>query len=94
MGTVLACKPVEGAKKLLVSQIQVGDQVRQIVSGIAAQYTPEDMVGRRVIVVTNLKPVKLRGVLSEGMVLCADDGKGGFCLLTPEREVPSGSEVS
>ncbi len=94
VGTVLACKPVEGAKKLLVSQIQVGDQVRQIVSGIAAQYTPEDMVGRRVIVVTNLKPVKLRGVLSEGMVLCADDGKGGFCLLTPEREVPSGSEVS
>ena len=94
VGEVLECKPVEGAKKLLVSQIKIGNEVRQIVSGIAAYYKPEEMVGKKVIVVTNLKPVKLRGVLSEGMVLCADDGQGGFCVLKPEKDVPSGSVVS
>ena len=94
IGEVLECKPVEGAKKLLVSQIKIGDEVRQIVSGIAKYYKPEEMVGKKVVVVTNLKPVKLRGVLSQGMILCADDGEGGFCVLRPEKDVPSGSTVS
>ncbi len=94
IGEVLECKPVEGAKKLLVSQIKIGDEVRQIVSGIAQYYKPEEMVGKKVVVVTNLKPVKLRGVLSQGMILCADDGKGGFCVLRPEKDVPGGSIVS
>ncbi len=94
VGKVLECKPVEGAKKLLVSQIKIGSEVRQIVSGIAEHYTPEQMVGKKVTVVTNLKPVKLRGVLSEGMILASSDGKG-LSLLTPDSEdMPDGAKIS
>ncbi len=92
VGKVLECKPVEGAKKLLVSKIKIGKEVRQIVSGIASQYSPEDMVGKRVVVVTNLKPVKLRGVLSEGMILAASDGEV-LSLLTPDKDIEDGSSV-
>ncbi len=94
VGRVLECKPVEGAKKLLVSQIKIGSEVRQIVSGIAEHYTPEQMVGKKVAVVTNLKPVKLRGVLSEGMILASSDGRG-LSLLTPDSDdMPDGAKIS
>ena len=81
------------ADKLLVNKIQIGNEVRTIVSGIAKSYTPEQIIGKEVVVVANLTPVKLRGVLSEGMILCADDGKGGLALVSPESVVLSGSEV-
>ena len=93
VGKVLECQRVKGADKLLVSQIQIGGEVRQIVSGIAKYYTPEEFVGKQVIVVTNLKPVKLRGVLSQGMILCATDEKGGYCVIRPEADVAPGAEV-
>ena len=92
VGLVLESKPVEGAKKLLVSQIKIGKEVRQIVSGIAQYYKPEELVGKKVVVVTNLKPVKLRGVLSEGMVLCASKGDK-LCIVTPDAEMDDGAEV-
>ncbi len=92
VGLVLESKPVEGAKKLLVSQIKIGSEVRQIVSGIAQFYKPEEIVGKKVVVVTNLKPVKLRGVLSEGMILCASNDKG-LCIVTPDGEMEDGAEV-
>lgn len=92
VGLVLESKPVEGAKKLLVSQIKIGNEVRQIVSGIAQYYKPEELVGKKVVVVTNLKPVKLRGVLSEGMILCASDDNG-LCVVSPEKDIPEGAEV-
>ena len=92
VGLVLESKPVEGAKKLLVSQIKIGKEVRQIVSGIAQYYKPEELVGKKVVVVTNLKPVKLRGVLSEGMVLCASKGDN-LCIVTPDAEMDDGAEV-
>ncbi len=95
VGEVMKCEKVEKSDKLLVSQIKVGEDVRQIVSGIAMYYSPEEMVGKKVVVVTNLKPVKLRGVMSEGMVLCADNGNGGLKLVTIEDagDIPAGSEV-
>ncbi len=94
VGTVLECKKVEKADKLLCSQIDVGEEKpRTIVSGIAKYYTPEDMVGRQVIVVTNLKPAKLRGIESQGMVLCAEDENGDLALITPCKSVKSGSIV-
>ena len=93
IGKVLECKPVEGAKKLLVSQIKIGKEVRQIVSGIASHYSPEDMVGKKVVVVTNLKPAKLRGVLSEGMILATMDGDT-LSLLAPDKDVADGISVS
>ena len=94
VGKVLECKPVEGAKKLLVSQIKIGSQVRQVVSGIASYYTPDEMVGKKVVVVTNLKPAKLRGVLSEGMILATMDGDK-LSLLTPDKDdINDGSEIS
>ena len=77
----------------MVSQIRIGEETRQIVSGIAKWYQPEEFVGKKVVVVTNLKPVKLRGVLSEGMVLCASDEEGGFSVVSPEKDVQSGGEV-
>ena len=92
VGKVLECKPVEGAKKLLVSQIKIGSEVRQIVSGIAEHYSPEDMVGKKVAVITNLKPVKLRGVLSEGMILAASDDKV-LSLLSPDKDIEDGSII-
>ena len=94
VGEVLACEPVPKAKKLLVSQIRIGDEVRQIVSGIAKYYTPEDMVGKKVAVVTNLAPVKLCGVESQGMILAAGDDEGNLSLLTPDKDILPGSEIS
>lgn len=94
VGKVLDCRHVDGADKLLVSQIKIGDEVRQIVSGIAKHYSPEDMIGKKVVVVTNLKPVKLRGVLSQGMILAASDENGKLSLVTPDDEnLDDGSEV-
>ena len=94
VGEVLACEPVKKAKKLLVSQIRVGDEIRQIVSGIAQYYSPEEMVGKKVAVITNLKPVKLCGVESQGMILAASDDKGNLSVLTPDKDIISGSEIS
>lgn len=95
VGQVIECKRVEKSKKLLCSQVKIGDEVRQIVSGIAKYYTPEEMVGKKVVVVTNLAPAKLAGTLSEGMILCTDDGEGGYCLLRPEKDdAPDGGIVS
>ena len=91
-GVVLESKPVDGADKLLVSKIKIGDEVRQVVSGIAKFYKPEELVGKKVVVVTNLKPVKLRGVLSEGMILCASDEKNLF-VVSPDGDIADGAEV-
>ncbi len=93
IGKILECEPVKKAKKLLVSKVKVGNQVRQIVSGIAEYYTPEEMVGKQVLVVINLKPVKLRGVLSEGMLLCGEDEEGKLSLATLYDDMNSGCEV-
>lgn len=93
VGEVVASERVKGADKLLVSQIRIGQETRQIVSGIAKWYSPEALIGKKVVVVTNLKPVKLRGVLSEGMILCASDEAGHFALVSPERDVTDGGEV-
>ncbi len=93
VGEVLRCERVKNSKKLLVSQIRIGNENRQIVSGIAKYYAPEDFVGKKVVVVTNLKPVTLCGVRSEGMILCADDERGGFAAVVPERDVQAGGEV-
>lgn len=93
VGEVIECKPVEKAKKLLVSKIKIGSEVKQIVSGIATHYSPEQMVGKKVIVVTNLKPVKLRGVLSEGMILAASDNDGNLNICTVDGNIDAGSEV-
>ena len=93
VGEVIACEAVKKSKKLLCSQVKIGSQVRQIVSGIKAYYTPEEMVGKKVMVVTNLKPAKLAGILSEGMILCAEDAEGNVCVVSPEKNVPTGSEI-
>ena len=90
---VIACEAVKKSKKLLCSQVKIGSQVRQIVSGIKAYYTPEEMVGKKVMVVTNLKPAKLAGILSEGMILCAEDAEGNVCVVSPEKNMPAGSEI-
>ena len=93
VGEVIACEAVKKSKKLLCSQVKIGSQVRQIVSGIKAYYTPEEMVGKKVMVVTNLKPAKLAGILSEGMILCAEDAEGNVCVVSPEKNMPTGSEI-
>ncbi len=93
VGEIIACEAVKKSKKLLCSQVKIGSQVRQIVSGIKAHYTPEEMVGKKVMVVTNLKPAKLAGVLSEGMILCAEDAEGNLALMTPEKNMPAGAEI-
>ena len=93
VGEILSCEAVKKSKKLLCSQVKIGSQVRQIVSGIKAHYTPEEMVGKKVMVLTNLKPAKLAGVLSEGMILCAEDEEGNLSLVTPEKEMPAGAEI-
>ena len=93
VGEIIACEAVKKSKKLLCSQVKIGSQVRQIVSGIKAHYTPEEMVGKKVMVVTNLKPAKLAGVLSEGMILCAEDADGNLSLMVPEKEMPAGAEI-
>jgi methionyl-tRNA synthetase len=93
VGEVLKCEPVPKAKKLLVSQIRVGDEVRQIVSGIAKYYKPEEMVGKKVAVITNLKPCKLCGVESQGMILAAGDDEGNLSVLTVDKDIIAGSEI-
>lgn len=93
VGEIIACEAVEKSKKLLCSQVKIGSQVRQIVSGIKAHYSPEEMVGKKVMVVVNLKPAKLAGVMSEGMLLCAEDAAGKLSLMIPEKEMPSGAEI-
>ncbi|MBQ8519429.1 MAG: methionine--tRNA ligase [Agathobacter sp.] len=94
VGEIIACEAVPKSKKLLCSQVKIGSQVKQIVSGIRSSYAPEDMVGKKVMVLVNLKPAKLAGVLSEGMLLCAEDAEGNLALLTPEKNMPSGAEIA
>ena len=93
VGEVIACEPVKKAKKLLCSQIRIGNEVRQIVSGIALYYKPEEMVGKKVAVITNLKPVTLCGMLSEGMILAASDDEGNLSVLTVDKDIIAGSEI-
>ena len=93
VGEIIACEAVPKSKKLLCSKVKIGSQVKQIVSGIKAYYTPEEMVGKKVMVLTNLKPAKLAGVLSEGMLLCAEDADGNLALVTPEKDMPAGAEI-
>ena len=93
VGEILACEAVPKSKKLLCSQVKIGSQVKQIVSGIKAYYSPEEMVGKKVMVLVNLKPAKLAGVLSEGMLLCAEDAEGNLALMTPEKTMPTGAEI-
>lgn len=93
IGEIIACEAVEKSKKLLCSQVKIGSQVKQIVSGIRKYYSPEEMVGKKVMVLVNLKPAKLAGVLSEGMLLCAEDAEGNLSLMTPEKSMPSGAEI-
>ena len=93
VGKIISCEAVPKSKKLLCSQVQVGSQVKQIVSGIKAYYSPEEMVGKQVMVLVNLKPAKLAGVLSEGMLLCAEDAEGNLALVTPEKPMPAGAEI-
>ena len=93
VGEIIACEAVPKSKKLLCSQVKIGSQVRQILSGIKAHYTPEEMVGKKVMVVTNLKPAKLAGMVSEGMLLCAEDAEGNLSLMTPEKDMPAGAEI-
>ncbi len=94
VGEIIACEAVAKSKKLLCSQVKIGSSVKQIVSGIRKYYTPEEMVGKKVMVLVNLKPAKLAGVLSEGMLLCAEDAEGNLALLTPEKQMPSGAEIA
>lgn len=93
VGKIIACEAVPKSKKLLCSQVKIGSEVKQIVSGIKAYYTPEEMVGKQVMVLVNLKPAKLAGVLSEGMLLCAEDAEGNLALVTPEKPMPAGAEI-
>lgn len=94
IGEIIACEEVKKSKKLLCSQVKIGSQVKQIVSGIKGHYTAQEMVGKKVMVVTNLKPAKLAGLVSEGMLLCAEDLEGNLSLMIPERPMPSGAEIS
>ncbi len=93
VGEIIACEAVPKSKKLLCSQVKIGSQVKQIVSGIKAHYSPEEMVGKKVMVLVNLKPATLAGVLSEGMLLCAEDSEGNLALMKPEKEMPAGAEI-
>ena len=93
VGEIIACEEVKKSRKLLCSQVKIGSQVRQIVSGIKAHYSAEEMVGKKVMVVTNLKPAKLAGILSEAMILCAEDADGNLSLMVPEKEMPAGAEI-
>ena len=94
VGEIIACEEVKKSKKLLCSQVKIGSQVKQIVSGIKKEYSAEEMVGKKVMVLVNLKPAKLAGVLSEGMLLCAEDAEGHLSLMTPEKNMPAGAEIS
>ena len=93
VGEIIACEEVKKSKKLLCSQVKIGSEVKQIVSGIKQYYKAEEMVGKKVMVLVNLKPAKLAGVLSEGMLLCAEDAEGNLALMVPEKSMPSGAEI-
>ena len=93
VGEIIACEEVKKSKKLLCSQVKIGSTVKQIVSGIKNFYTPEEMVGKKVMVLVNLKPAKLQGIVSEGMLLCAENEKGELALVVPEKDMPSGAEI-
>nr|WP_081811975.1 methionine--tRNA ligase [Butyrivibrio sp. AE3003] len=93
VGEIIKCEAVAKSKKLLCSQVKIGSRVKQIVSGIRKYYSPEEMVGKKVMVLVNLKPAKLAGVMSEGMLLCAEDAEGNLALMTPEKTMPSGAEI-
>ena len=93
VGEIIACEEVPKSKKLLCSQVRIGNQVKQIVSGIKQHYSPQEMVGKKVMVLVNLKPAKLAGVLSEGMLLCAEDAEGNYALMVPDKEMPAGAEI-
>ena len=93
VGEIIACEEVKKSRKLLCSQVKIGSQVKQIVSGIKGHYTAEEMVGKKVMVLVNLKPAKLAGVLSEGMLLCAEDADGNLSLMVPEKKMPAGAEI-
>ena len=93
VGEIIACEEVKKSRKLLCSQVRIGSEVKQIVSGIKAHYSAEEMVGKKVMVLVNLKPAKLAGVLSEGMLLCAEDADGNLALMTPEKPMPAGAEI-
>ncbi len=93
VGEIIACEEVTKSKKLLCSKVKIGSEVKQIVSGIKKYYSPEDMVGKKVMVLVNLKPAKLAGVLSEGMLLCAEDAQGNLALMTPDKKMPAGAEI-
>ena len=94
VGEIIACEEVpKKSKNLLCSQVKIGSEVKQIVSGIKKYYSPEEMVGKKVMVLVNLKPAKLAGVLSEGMLLCAEDAEGNLSLMTPEKKMPAGAEI-
>ena len=92
-GEIRSCEAVPKADKLLCSQVKIGSQVRQIVSGIRSTYSPEEMVGKKVMVLVNLQPRKIRGLVSEGMLLCAEDADGKLSLVAPEKEMPVGAEI-
>ena len=94
VGEIIACEEVKKSKKLLCSQVKIGSQVKQIVSGIKQHYSAEEMVGKKVMVLVNLKPAKLAGILSEGMLLCAEDADGNLALMTPEKPMPAGAEIA
>ena len=93
VGEIVKCEEVPKSKKLLCSQVKIGSETKQIVSGIKKYYSAEEMVGKKVMVLVNLKPAKLAGVLSEGMLLCAEDAEGNLSLMTPEKPMPSGAEI-
>ena len=93
VGEVLSCEAVPKSKKLLCSQVRIGSETKQIVSGIRKYYSPEEMVGKKVMVLVNLKPAKLAGILSEGMILCAEDENGDLAVMKPEKNFSSGSEI-
>ena len=93
VGEIIKCEEVPKSKKLLCSQVRIGSQTKQIVSGIKKYYSAEEMVGKKVMVLVNLKPAKLAGVLSEGMLLCAEDAEGNLSLMTPEKDMPAGAEI-
>ena len=93
VGKIVSCEAVKGSKKLLCSQVKIGSTTKQIVSGISKHYSPEEMVGKKVMVLVNLKPAKLAGVMSEGMLLCAEDAEGNLALMTPEKPLAAGSEI-
>jgi len=93
VGQIVACEAVKKSKKLLCCQVKIGSKTRQIVSGLKKSYSPEELVGKKVMVLINLKPAKLAGLLSEGMLLCAEDAEGHLSLMVPEREMPAGAEI-